>query len=470
MEPHATARQPELVPRGDGEKGEGSGTRPCHLHVQRALQLHGRIHHTRSQPERDPVRDRAAGAALDPETLEGCLRDPRRIVRSRAIEQDGRTPRGERPHRRRSHGQNASRLEPFEYVHGPGVLGKERRLDCGLGACRPRQGQESRESEASRRRPAEAGPERRGPGQPEGRGEQAVDQEPPGRDDREHQRPPRRTDGERVRKPGRDQQEIRRGGHRGDQDRDPHPHGRHPAERPLRGHPPEEQREHERVHRDLRAHQPEIGERIIIETARLFAVTALAVLLCALAPGAGLDALQAQSANSLLPGDLIRVQIWREEDLSGDFQLDEDGVVVLPLLGAKSVTGISPDHLRDQLTKEYGDYLVNTAVNVTLLRRIAVLGEVRVPGVYTIDATNSVADVIARAQGVTPEGDAEKIDLVRGGRTLRTTLTGTEILQEADIRSGDQIIVGRRSWLSRNFSSLVGAASLLANIAVLAFK
>ena len=144
--------------------------------------------------------------------------------------------------------------------------------------------------------------------------------------------------------------------------------------------------------------------------------------------------------------------------------------MVLPLLGAKSVTGISPDHLRDQLTKEYGDYLVNTAVNVTLLRRIAVLGEVRVPRVYTIDATNSVADVIARAQGVTPEGDAEKIDLVRGGRTLRTTLTGTEILQEADIRSGDQIIVGRRSWLSRNFSSLVGAASLLANIAVLAFK
>ena len=212
------------------------------------------------------------------------------------------------------------------------------------------------------------------------------------------------------------------------------------------------------------------GSSIIIATARLFAATALAVLLCALAPGAGLDALQAQSANSLLPGDLIRVQIWREEDLSGDFQIDEDGVVVLPLLGAKSVTGISPDHLRDQLTKEYGDYLVNTAVNVTLLRRIAVLGEVRVPGVYTIDATNSVADVIARAQGVTPEGDAEKIDLVRGGRTLRTTLTGTEILQEADIRSGDQIIVGRRSWLSRNFSSLVGVASLLANIAVLAFK
>lgn len=40
-------------------------------------------------------------------------------------------------------------------------------------------------------------------------------------------------------------------------------------------------------------------------------------------------------ATSLLPGDVIRIQIWREEGLSGDFQVDEGGEVVLPLLGRK---------------------------------------------------------------------------------------------------------------------------------------
>ncbi len=213
---------------------------------------------------------------------------------------------------------------------------------------------------------------------------------------------------------------------------------------------------------------------------RLLSAAALAVALTASAPVLGLSSLRAQAAkqaagtagvippaNSLVPGDVIRVQIWREDDLSGQFQVDEDGSVVLPLLGKKQVVGIDPDVLREQLTDDYGEYLVNPAVNVTLLRRIVVLGEVRVPGQYTVDATNSVADVIARAQGVTPEGNAEDIVLVRDGQRLATGLSGTESIQEAGIRSGDQIIVGQRSWASRNFSSIVGIASILANMYVI---
>jgi protein involved in polysaccharide export with SLBB domain len=174
-----------------------------------------------------------------------------------------------------------------------------------------------------------------------------------------------------------------------------------------------------------------------------------------------------QDANSLLPGDVIRVAIWREEDLSGEFQVDQDGSVILPLLGRRQVVGISPDKLREQLTEEYGNFLVNTAVNVTLLRRVVVLGEVRVPGQYTVDATQSIADLIARAQGLTPEGNAEDIRLLRQGESFRTNLSGTQSIVEAGIRSGDQILVGKRPWLSRNFPSLVGVASIIANVIVI---
>ena len=166
--------------------------------------------------------------------------------------------------------------------------------------------------------------------------------------------------------------------------------------------------------------------------------------------------------NSLLPGDVISVQIWREEDLSGQFQVDQDGKVILPLLGEKIVTGVSPEALRDQLTEEYGEYLVNTSVNVVLLRRINVLGEVRNPGVYVVDATESIAGLIARAQGISPDGNANDIQLQRNGVTTRTDLSGSLSITAAGIRSGDQIVVGKRSWISRNFPSVVGIASIIA--------
>lgn len=191
----------------------------------------------------------------------------------------------------------------------------------------------------------------------------------------------------------------------------------------------------------------------------------LVVLAPVATPAQDVDGSRA-AANSLLPGDVIEVRIWLEPDLSGKFQVDEGGEVVLPLLGKKQVVGISPQALRDQLTEEYKRYLINPSVNITLLRRINVLGEVRVPGLYTVDATVSVADVLAMAQGLTPDGDANDIVLVRGGAIIRSNLTGTMVIGEAGIRSGDQIIVGKRSWAERNIGAIIGLASIVASIAI----
>ncbi|MEQ9400246.1 MAG: polysaccharide biosynthesis/export family protein [Longimicrobiales bacterium] len=196
----------------------------------------------------------------------------------------------------------------------------------------------------------------------------------------------------------------------------------------------------------------------------VFCVSALVGLLAGGASAQTASSEDAVVTASLLPGDVIRVAIWREEDLSGEYTVDEDGSVTLPLLGRRQVVGVDPETLRAQLTDEFGDFLVNVAVNVTLLRRVVVLGEVRVPGQYTLDATQSVADLIARAQGITPDGNANDIRLIRDGQSYRADLSGSESIQEAGIRSGDQIVVGKRSWWARNFPSLVGAASLVANV------
>ena len=168
---------------------------------------------------------------------------------------------------------------------------------------------------------------------------------------------------------------------------------------------------------------------------------------------------------ALQPGDAISVRVWREGDLSGEFQVDQRGVVTLPLLGEREVTGLHPDSLRDHLVNEYREYLQNPSVDVTLLRRISVLGEVRSPGLYPVDGTMKLADAIAMAGGVGPQGNQDDIRLIRDGVEIRTDLDEEILVGSGDLRSGDQVVVGQKSWLARNsaavFGSLVAAAAII---------
>ena len=168
---------------------------------------------------------------------------------------------------------------------------------------------------------------------------------------------------------------------------------------------------------------------------------------------------------SLEPGDAIRVEIWREPDLSGVFDVDETGTVTLPLLGDRMVSGLSPDSLRDALAAEYGEYLQNPSIDVTLLRRVSILGEVRSPGLYPVDATITLMEALALAGGISPNGNKNDIQLVRGGQVIPQKLSATAVIGSTDVRSGDQIVVGERSWANRNSGAIIG--SLIAATAII---
>ena len=153
---------------------------------------------------------------------------------------------------------------------------------------------------------------------------------------------------------------------------------------------------------------------------------------------------------TLKPGDVVRLKIWREPDLSGDFVVDEHGVVVVPKLGRVEVVGLSPDSLKSQLITSYSVYLRNPAIDVILLRRITILGGVRNPGLYPVDPTMTMADAYALAGGIAPEGKHDEVELVRGAERTKYKLSGTTRIADTPLRSGDQLYVPTRSWLSRN--------------------
>lgn len=152
----------------------------------------------------------------------------------------------------------------------------------------------------------------------------------------------------------------------------------------------------------------------------------------------------------LRPGDVVRLRIWREPDLSGDFPVDEEGFVVFPKIGRRRVTNRSPALLESELLRAYRRYLRNPSIEVVLLRRVNILGAVRAPNVYSLDPTMTVADALALAGGATESGNPEKIEVYRNGQRVPIEINTRTRIGDAQIRSGDQIYVPERSWLTRN--------------------
>jgi len=173
---------------------------------------------------------------------------------------------------------------------------------------------------------------------------------------------------------------------------------------------------------------------------------------------------------TLGPGDVIRVSVYHEPELNGEFPVDDRGIAVLPLIGPRHVAGVPLDELRDSLTADYRETLRNPSITIIPLRRVNVLGEVTRPGMYPLDPTVSLAGAIALAGGATPTGDLRKIRIVRGNQVLREGVGAGETLTSAGVRSNDQIYVERRGWFDRNstfvISALLSITGVVASIIV----
>jgi polysaccharide export outer membrane protein len=184
----------------------------------------------------------------------------------------------------------------------------------------------------------------------------------------------------------------------------------------------------------------------------------------ALAARAPAQAIVQQSSASLRPGDSLRVRVWREPDLSGVFMVDEHGDLTFPRLGRRSVVDVPIDSIRARVQREYAEFVRDASVEITPLYRVRVNGAVRNPGLFTVDPTMSVGDAIGLAGGVSPEGRKGRVDLVRDGRRIATSISPSSRLVELALRSGDELYVPERAWVSRNTGLLFGGLSALASL------
>ena len=179
----------------------------------------------------------------------------------------------------------------------------------------------------------------------------------------------------------------------------------------------------------------------------------------------------AGSSYHLSPGDLLMVKVFGHDEYSGQFQVDETGKLTFPVIGEIDTRNATVADVRERLKQGLGTLFNQPFVIVTPLFRIAVLGEILRPGLYTVDPTLSVIDVIALAGGATQSGNLNDIRLLRGGHEQKvsleqqTTVNGS--LEAIGIRSGDQIIVPSHTFTAATMGLLLQVLGLGISIILL---
>lgn len=153
---------------------------------------------------------------------------------------------------------------------------------------------------------------------------------------------------------------------------------------------------------------------------------------------------------TLEPGDILRIAVWRNAELSGEFTIGPDSALKHPLYQSVKVGGVTPSVARERLAAFLNEFEATPQFSVEPLYHIAVAGEVRNPNVYTVPGETTIAQAIALAGGATDRGRIDRVHLIRDTQDITIDLTkpGSE-WATAPIRSGDRILIARRRDLLR---------------------
>lgn len=135
------------------------------------------------------------------------------------------------------------------------------------------------------------------------------------------------------------------------------------------------------------------------------------------------------------PGDKLRVTVYNEPDLSGEFEVDGSGRISLPLIGQVAALKKTLPELETIIAERFRDgYLVEPRVSIEVLnfRHFYIMGEVKNPGSYPYVSALNVVNAVALAGGYTyrakdkdmtilrplPDGTTQELDAEEGTKVL----------------------------------------------------
>jgi polysaccharide export outer membrane protein len=151
------------------------------------------------------------------------------------------------------------------------------------------------------------------------------------------------------------------------------------------------------------------------------------------------------------PGDKLRIEVYKDTQLSQSVQIRPDGKITLPLVDDIDASGRTPVELRDELTRELKEYVHNPVVTVVVVEATAatayIIGAVNHPGSIPVLGDLTVLQALALAGGLNDWADSKHIRILRksgaGVQTIpfnyRDAIKGAGPL--VYLRAGDTVIV-----------------------------
>jgi|SRR5438132_10725128 len=154
----------------------------------------------------------------------------------------------------------------------------------------------------------------------------------------------------------------------------------------------------------------------------------------------------------IAPGDLLVVQVYREEAMSTRERVRQDGKVSIPLLHDVQAAGLSPSMLAEQIQDRLKEFINVPRVTVVVeeIRPLAVpvLGEVAHPGQYNLEKGAGVLEALAAAGGLTEFAHRDRIFVLRRQPKLVRIRSTFEALSRGEgrasafrLQAGDAVVV-----------------------------
>jgi polysaccharide export outer membrane protein len=143
------------------------------------------------------------------------------------------------------------------------------------------------------------------------------------------------------------------------------------------------------------------------------------------------------------PGDMLKIQVYGEKELTGTYQVSPEGSIMFPFIGEVKVEGLNNFSLAAKISEMLKDGYINDP-QVTVLveefvsKRIFVLGQVKKAGSFPIRTRMSVIEAISLSGGFTDFADISNVVVTRKGEIVN----GTK--ENFYLNAGDIIFVRER--------------------------